>query len=138
MDTAKKLLGAALFIYAALYILQVIFNGLYANWLDPSPIWTVMNFCSAAGIIISLIVVWRHRNGLGDSEANPGRYLAVQVGFYATLALGIWFFTFWVRLLLLPEGQFAGEADTVVWALISVFNPLVLGTVGASLWNTDS
>ena len=87
MDTAKKLLGAALFIYAALYVLQVIFNGLYTNWLDPSPIWTGMNFCTAAGIIISLIVVWRHRNGLGDSGANPGRYLAVQAGFYATLVV---------------------------------------------------
>ena len=77
-----------------------------------------------------------HKRRLGVSESHAGQYIATLAAFYATLALAIWFFTVWFRLLLLSEGEDVGTADNVVWALVSVLTPLVLGTTGAVLWKS--
>ena len=134
MSTVKRLTGAVLFVYAFLYVMQVMFNSLYAPYLPPSEVWRAMNFCTAVGIIISVVVVSRQKRSIEPSDTPPARYLAVQAAFYATLALAIWFFTVWFRLLMLAPGDPVSESDNVVWSLVSVFNPLVLGTTGAFLW----
>ena len=120
--------------YAVIYSLQVIFSPLYAGALNPSEVWRVMNYCTAVGILISLVVVWGWvRGGRGDAAVDRiGRYAAVS----AVLALGIWFFSMWFKLLMLAEGESISEADNVVWALVSVLVPMVLGTTGLYLWRT--
>ena len=136
MPIAKRVVGAALFLYAVLYTLQVIFSSFYADALSPSEVWRVMNYCTAVGIIISVSVACAHKRKVGMSESHAGQYIAALAAFYATLALAIWFFTVWFRLLLLSEGEDVGTADNVVWALVSVLIPLVLGTTGAFLWKS--
>ena len=134
MTTLKRLIGVVLFIYAFLYVMQVMFSSLYAPYLPPSEVWRAMNFCTAVAIIISVVVVSRHKRSIEPSDTTAAQYLAVQAAFYATLALAIWFFTVWFRLLMLAPGESVSESDNVVWSLVSVFNPLVLGTTGAFLW----
>ena len=136
MTAVKRLTGAAMFVYAFLYVMQVMFSSLYEPYFPPSEVWRVMNFCTAVGIIISVVVVSRHKRGIEPSDTPAAQYLAVQAAFYATLALAIWFFTVWFRLLMLVPGEPVSESDNVVWSLVSVFNPLVLGTTGAFLWRT--
>ena len=132
----KRIVGAALFLYAVLYTLQVIFSSFYADVLSPAEVWRVMNYCTAVGVIISVAVASAHKRNVGVSESHAGQYIATLAAFYATLALAIWFFTVWFRLLLLSEGEDVGTADNVVWALVSVLTPLVLGTTGAFLWKS--
>ena len=134
MHELKRPLGAALLAYAVIYSLQVIFSPLYAEALNPSEVWRVMNYCTAVGILISLVVVWGWvRGGRGDAAVDRiGRYAAV----FAVLALGIWFFSMWFKLLMLAEVESISEADNVVWALVSVLVPMVLGTTGLYLWRT--
>ena len=134
MDILKRPLGAVLLAYAVLYSLQVIFSPLYAEALNPSEVWRVMNYCTAVGILISVGVMWGWvRGGGGDAAVDRiGRYAAV----FAILALGIWFFSMWFKLLMLAEGESISEADNVVWALVSVLVPMVLGTTGLYLWRT--
>ena len=136
MTTLKKLTGAALFVYAFLYVMQVMFSSLYAPYFPSSEVWRVMNFCTAAGIIISVVVVSRHKRSIEPSDTPAAQYLAVLAAFYATLALAIWFFTVWFRLLMLAPSQSVSKSDNVVWSLVSALNPLVLGTTGAFLWRT--
>ena len=128
----KRLVGAALFGYAVLYTLQVLFNRLYADAFSPQAVYEVMNYCTAVGIIISVAVVCAHKRSVGSSGALAGQYLAAQAAFYATLALGIWFFPLWFDLLLLDES----EAQNLGWLLVSALNPLVLGSAGAFLWKS--
>ena len=52
MTMVKSVVGAALFGYAAIYILQVVFSSFYADLLSPSELWRVMNYVTAVGIII--------------------------------------------------------------------------------------
>ena len=57
MTMVKGALGAALFGYTILYILQVVFSSFYADLLSPSEVWHVMNHVTAVGD--------RHRGGGG-------------------------------------------------------------------------
>ena len=132
----KRLVGAALFGYAVLYTLQVVFSSLYSGILPPSELWRVMNFCTAAGIIVSVTVVCAHKRSSVKPNSPPGQYLAGLAAFYVTLALAIWFFTVWFRLPLLSDGESVSLPDEVVWSLVSVLNPLVLGGTGAFLWKS--
>lgn len=130
MHELKRPLGAALLAYAVIYSLQVIFSSLYAEALNPSEVWRVMNYCTAVGILISVGVMWGWVRG-GDAAVDRiGRHVAV----FAVLALGIWFFSMWFKLLMLADGESISEADNVVWALVSVLVPMVLGTTGLYLW----
>ncbi len=135
MTVVKGVVGAALFVYTVLYILQVVFSSLYADLLSPSEVWRVMNYVTAVGIIIAAGVAYGHKRRLRP-ETPAGQTIGALAAFYTTLALGIWFFTVWFRLLTLGEGESVSEADNVIWSLISVINPFVLGTTGASLWKS--
>lgn len=136
MGNLKRPVGAALLAYAVLYSLQVIFTPLYAEALDPSEVWSVMNYCTAVGILIALAVVGsRVRGGQEDASSRRiGKYAAV----FALVALGIWFFSRWFKLLMLTDDESVSEADNVVWALVSVLVPIVLGTAGLHLWRTGN
>ena len=136
MRLVKRLVGAALFLYAVLYTLQVVLNGFYAGVLPPSEVWQVMNYCTAVGILAAVAVACWYKRRMGNAVSPAGRYLATWAAFLATLALAIWFFTLWFRLLLLGEGEAVSEADNVLWGLVSALNPLVLGTTGSVLWKS--
>ena len=132
MDTLKKPLGAVMLVYAVLYALQVVFSPLYAEALNPSEVWNVMNYCTAVGILISVGVVWGWVRGRGGERI--GRYAAV----FVVLALGVWFFSRWFKLLMMDEGEPVSEADNVVWAIVSVLVPMVLGASGLHLWRSQA
>lgn len=132
----KKPVGGALFAYAIIYTVQVVFNTFYSGVLAPGDVYRVLNYLTAVGILVSVVVVWTRKTRGGSADAPAGRYLAIQAGFYCALALAILFFTLWFRLLNLAEGESISQADNVAWRLVSVLNPLVLGTVGAGLWNS--
>ena len=71
MATVKRLVGAALFGYAVLYTLQVVFSSLYAAILPPPEVWRVMNFCTAVGIIVSVTVVCAHKRSAVKPDSPP-------------------------------------------------------------------
>ena len=132
--TAKRAVGAAMVACAVLYTIQVVFGSLYSDALSSSDVYRVMNYFTAAGILVSLAVAWCRKRGCGVATADPDSYLAVQAGFYITLGLAIWFFTLWFRILMLGEGEPTPDPDTVVWFFVSALVPMVLGANGAMLW----
>ena len=138
--TAKlyKAVGAGLVAYSVLYTIQVVFGVLYSDFLPASDVFGVMNYFSAAGILVSLAVAWCRKRGCGVTPAGPELHLVLQAGFYVALALAIWFFTLWFRMLTLGEGETVPDPDNVIWFFVSALIPLVLGTNGALLWKSGS
>ena len=135
-DALRRPVGGALFAYAIVYTAQVVFNTFYSGVLAPGDVYRVLNYLTAVGILVSVVVVWTNKTRGGSADAPAGRYLSVQAGYYCTLALAILFFTVWFRLLNMADGESVSEADNVAWYLVAVLNPLVLGTVGAGLWKS--
>ena len=132
----NRAVGAGMVAYSALYAIQVVFGILYSDALPASDVYRVMNYFSAAGILVSLAVAGCRKRGCGVASAGPEQHLAVQSGFYVALALAIWFFTLWFRLLTLADGDPVPDPDNVMWFFVSVLIPLVLGTNGAMLWRS--
>ena len=132
----NRAVGAALVAYSALYTIQAVFGVLYSDALPASDVYKVMNYLSAAGILVSVAVAWCRKRGCGVAPAGPEQHLAVQAGLYVALALAIWFFTLWFRLLTLADGETVPDPDNVMWFFVSVLIPLVLGTNGAMLWRS--
>ena len=94
-----------------------------------------MNYITAVGIFVAAGVAYAHKRQLRP-DTPASKVIGALAAFYTTLALGIWFFTVWFRLLTLGDGESVSESDNVIWSLISVLIPFVVGTTGASLWKS--
>ena len=128
--TISRAVGAVLVTYTLLYTFQ--FGGvLYSDVLSSSDVYRVMNYFSAAGILVWVGLAWQRKKATPSSE--PGRYLAAQAGFYVSLGLAIWYFTLWLRLLASEDGATPSKPDLVIWFFVSILIPMVLGTHGALL-----
>ena len=87
MTMLKSVVGAALFVYTILYILQVVFSSLYADLLSPSEVWRVMNYVTAVGIIIAAGVAYAHKRRLRP-ETPAGQTIGALAAFYTTPGAG--------------------------------------------------
>ena len=96
-DALRKPVGGALFGYAIIYTVQVVFHTFYSDVLAPGDVYRVLNYLTAVGILVSVAVVWTRKTSARDADAAAGRYLAAQAGFYCALALAILFFALWFR-----------------------------------------
>ena len=130
MAVIRRLTGALMLAYSALYTAHFIFDTLY----DAGPVWSVFNIISATGIVVALAVNLAHMR----AQAGYGSYIVPRLGAYALVyanaALAIWFFRNWVHLLALEEGESVSVHSDVVWMVIAVLLPLVLATTGWRLW----
>ena len=126
MAMIERMTGGAMLGYSALYTAHFIFDSLY----DAQPIWAVFNIISAAGILIALAVNFVHMRAQSGHQAVTESRLGAYALFYANAALAIWFFRNWVHLLALEEGESVSVHSDVIWMVIAVLIPLVLGTTG--------
>lgn len=135
MRALQQIAGAALFIYAGLFALQMVFYHFYTEVYPVWRVWLVLDCFTAIGVVIALAVVWRHRGRVSSSD-NPGRYLAAQAAFYITLVYALWFFTNWFNSLAVGLGEAQNDAALSLWHWVEAMTVAVLGTTGAHLWNT--
>lgn len=124
MTGIARLAGILLLGYAGLYTAYYIFDTLH----DPGSFWPVFNVLSAIGIVVAL--------GVNIDHARTRRDALTIALLYATVVLAIWFFRNWVHLLALEPGEAVNAHTNVIWMLIAVLIPLVLGTTGWRLWRT--
>ena len=101
-------------------------------------VWLMIDALMALAIIIALVVnsVRKHRLRVGDPDEPVTReYLDVNVSFYATILLALWFFWNWIYSLY-PEN----EPETVAlihlewWAWIDPMTAIIAGATAAYLW----
>ena len=119
MSRPSRWLGGALLGYSVIYVAQYLFSALYDG---SARVWSVLNVVSAILIVVALTVNLRHCSGQC--------WLV-----YANTALAIWFAHNWIRLLILASGESPQLHHEVIWQLIAVLIPLVLGTTGWRLWS---
>lgn len=136
MAMALRLVGGLMMVYAVLYTFQLLFDQLYD---DPGRVWEVMNYISALAILIALaanLVYARARSSATESASRTR--LATDILCYATAALAIGFFHNWIDLFALDSGESVSIHDEVLWNIIGVALPLVLGATGWRLWQRST
>ena len=136
----RRIGAIALALVSLAVAIHYVFGSLYADAVDVIGVWAILDWFMAAGILIALIVHFTakqalDREGAGDSVTR--RYLEVNLAFYTTVFLSLWFFWNWFDFLTSGDEP-QGTTNLVNWMLIDPLIAVVLGVTGLRLWRDAS
>ena len=125
MDFLRRALGAYCILLAAVVGLHFMLVTLYDDGSGGYPAWGVINWFSAAAILIALGAGLAWKRGAGAAETR--RRLDANALFYAALTLAVLFFWNWAA-------RSASSDDFTVWAAVDALIVAVAGAAGFRLW----
>lgn len=135
MDIVKRILAVFLVVIGVIVALNLILTPVYHDGSPDYPIWRIVNWFMAAGVLIALVVnLWRRRTLAKD--ASILEYVRTSVAFYGTIVLTMLFFWEWLWTLN-PDSE-TGDAVTshlIYFPIMdSLFVVIALAT-GGHLWS---
>ena len=135
MNTAKRALAVFLVVTAIVVAANLILTPVYHDGAPDYPVWKVVNWFMAAGVVIALVTSCLRRRGLGTEGVSTLDYLRVTATYYGAIVLTMLFFWGWIWTLN-PDSE-TGEAVTshLVYfpAVDALFVVIALAT-GRHLW----
>ena len=139
MGLVKKLLAVFLGVVALVVAVHFMFSSFYRELVDTGAIWDVLNWFLAAGLVIALIVSFHLKRTLdrrGAAGSVTREYVEVNLMFYVTVVLVLWFFWNWSNDLVSVEPQ--GQTQRNIWVWINpLFVPIAAATA-LRLWRSPS
>ena len=142
MEIARRLLGVFLVVIAIVVAINLMATPLYHDGSEDYPIWKIVNWFMAAGVVAVLIVNAMRKRAMGVGGTNEPRvseYLRVNLTYYTTIILTILFFWEWFWTLN-PDSE-TGEAVTshmVYFPIVDALFVVVCLATGRYLWNFAS
>ena len=142
MEIARRLLGVFLVVIAIVVAINLMATPLYHDGAEDYPIWKVVNWFMAVGVVAALIVNAMRKRAMGVGGANEpsvSEYLRVNLTYYTTIILTILFFWEWFWTLN-PDSE-TGEAVTshmVYFPIVDALFVVVCLATGRYLWNFAS
>ena len=143
MDTAKRILAAFLILTALSTALNLILTPLYHDGSPEYPLWRILNWFMAAGVIASLVVSYLRRRDMTlkslSQEPNTLDYLRVGFAWYGAIALTMLFFWEWFWTLN-PSSE-TGEAVTshmVYFPIVNALFVVIALSISRYLWNDST
>ena len=137
MDLVKKLLAVFLGVVALVVAVHFMFSSFYRELVDTGAIWNVLNWLMAVGLVIALIVSFHYKRTL-DRRGAAGdvtrEYLEVNLIFYVTVVLALWFFWNWSNDLVSVEPQ--GQTQRNIWVWINPLFVPVAAVTALRLWRS--
>ncbi len=139
MSILHRLLGIYVVGVAAVIAVSLWATLIWSNGTG-SPIWPTVNWLQAIAIIIVLVVNVLRKRAL-DANGSDGSvtrdYLEVNLLFYVSIVVTVWFFWNWLFVGFFPDNEPAGAArDThaLLWPFINALDIPLLGATGYHLW----
>ena len=142
MEIARRLLGVFLVVIAIVVAINLMATPLYHDGSEDYPIWKIVNWFMAVGVVVALIVSAMRKRALGAGgadEPSVREYLRVNLTYYTTIILTILFFWEWFWTLN-PDSE-TGEAVTshmVYFPIVDALFVVVCLATGRYLWNFAS
>ncbi len=136
MGLVRKLLAVLLGVAALGVAVQFMFGSLYEELVDVGGIWNVLNWLMAVGLVVALIVSFHHKRLL-DRQTNGAvtrEYVAINVIFYVTVVLVLWFFWNWTDDLVAVESQ--GQTHRNIWVWINPLFVPIAAVTALRLWRS--
>ena len=138
MSILKRIAAIYLIAVSALAGLHWIITPLYDNSSGDYPAWVILNWFMASTIIVALDKNIRSKAMLRGSDPDApltGRRVQVNLLFYATIVLTLWFFWNWFYSFF-PQNEpdVVGLVHLEMWTLINPLFVLTMGVTGFSLW----
>ena len=139
MEILKRLVAVFFLLVAAAVAVNWVATPLYHDGTFNYWVWEALNWPMAVAIGLALIVNVQRKLGLDSAESITRQYLEVNLAFYASIVLAMWFYWNWF-FGFFPESEpeIVGEIHLQWWAFINPLVVLVVGTTGARLWREAS
>ena len=138
MSAFKRVAAVYLIAVAAVAGIHWIITPLYDNSSGEYPVWVVLNWFMASTIIVALDRNFRGKLALRGTDFDApltGRRVQVNLLFYATIVLTLWFFWNWFfSFFPKNEPDLVGLIHLEMWTLINPLYVLTIAVTGFSLW----
>ena len=135
MDIAKRTMAAYLVATAVAVALNLILTPVYHDGSPEYPVWRILNWFMAAGVLTALGVSYLRRRTLGSGGVNTLQYLRVSMTYYGAIVLTMLFFWEWFWTLN-PNSE-TGDAitsHTVYFPIVDALFVVVALATGRYLW----
>ena len=139
MSILHRLLGIYVVGVAAVVAVSLLATLIWSNGAG-SPIWPTVNWLQAIAIILVLVVNVLRKRAL-DANGSDGSvtrdYLEVNLLFYVSIVVTVWFFWNWLFFGFFQDNEPAGAASdthTLMWPFINALDIPLLGATGYHLW----
>ena len=134
MAIVKQALALYLVLTALAVAVLLMITGLIHDGSEDYPLWKIMNWFMAAGVVVCLVTNFLHKRRQDAGEAGSSD-LGVSLVFYGAIVLTMLFFWEWFWTLN-PESE-TGEAVTshmVYFPLMDSLYVVIALTTGRDLW----
>ncbi len=136
MVLSRKLLAVLLGAIALVVAVHFVASPFYEEWVDAGLVWDVVNWFMAVAVMVALVVHFIRKAVLGRRQADGAvtlEYLEINLLFYATVLLALWFFWNWVDNLTVGADP-QGDTHLLIWALVDPLFVLIVGVTARRLW----
>ena len=134
MDVLKRILAVFLVAIGVVVALNLILTPVYHDGSPEYPLWRIVNWFMAVGVLVALVVnLWRRRTLAKD--ASILEYVRTSVAFYGTIVLTMLFFWEWLWTLN-PESE-TGDAVTshlIYFPIMDSLFVVIAIATGGHLW----
>ena len=140
MDIVKRILAVFLLVTAVAVFLNLILTPVYHDGSEEYPIWKILNWFMAVGVLVMLVAGYLRKRAMGggsDDIAGMREYLAVNAAFYGAIVLTMLFFWEWFWTLN-PDSETGGAVTShlVYFPIMDALYTCVGITTGANLWHS--
>ncbi|MCY3544510.1 MAG: hypothetical protein OXH22_10805 [Chloroflexi bacterium] len=138
MSILKRAAAVYLIVVAAAAGVHWIVSPLYDNSSGEYPIWVIMNWFMAGAIIVAADTNIRNKVSIMGGERDvplTGRRVQINLLFYATIVLVLWYFWNWFYgFFPYNEPEIVAPIHLEMWTLINPLFVLTVGVTGFSAW----
>ena len=138
----RRVAGAYLVVLAVVVAVYFIINPFLPESFEVLDVWYVLDVLMAVALAVALVVNFAGMQEEGKRDPDGAvtrRYLEINVAFYVTAGVAVLFLHNWFSLLALGGDSLEGNHQAwVIWAVVDVVLPLVVGVTGCRLWREAS
>ncbi len=136
-----KVIGIVSSVYLGALSLVVFVNWIltpiYHDGSTDYPIWEVINWFSVVAVVLCFVLSIRRKVEL-DKDSDEGitrRYLEVNIVYYASILLAMWYLWNWFGVLW-PEREstLVGEIHLAMWAFVNPLFVMVTSASSSAIW----
>ncbi len=135
MGMLKRVLAAFLVLTAIAVVLNLMLTPVYHDGSAEYPVWKILNWFMAAGVLVVLGVSFQRRRAHGNAGQGGLEYVRTSVTWYGAIVLTMLFFWGWLWTLN-PDSE-TGDAVTshlVYFPIVDALFVVVALTTGRHLW----
>ena len=135
MDMLKRVLAVFLVVTGIAVALNLILTPVYHDGSAEYPVWKILNWFMAAGVLVTLVVTFLRRRAPGNEEAGIFERVQVSMDYYGAIVLTMLFFWGWLWTLN-PDSETGGAVTShlIYFPITDALYVVLALATGSRLW----